>query len=102
LFEYRFDSFRKEINEIEGLDKESFYITLHKEIDDINTDIRLYKEKCNQFLDKVEDALNKRLSSIFNTILNIHDEDLEIPGDITSIEKFFIRTLICIDIFKVI
>ena len=81
------DSFRKEINEIEGLDKESFYITLHKEIDDINTDIRLYKEKCNQFLDKVEDALNKRLSSIFNTILNIHDEDLEIPGDITSIEN---------------
>ncbi|MCZ8533538.1 AAA family ATPase, partial [Psychrobacillus psychrodurans] len=33
----------KELNKIEELDKERFYITLHKEIDEVNTDIRLYK-----------------------------------------------------------
>lgn len=79
------DNIIKEVNKIEELDKERFYITLHKELDDVNTDIRLYKEKCNQYLDKLKGALNKRLSSIFNTILNI-EVDIEIPEDFTSIE----------------
>ncbi|MCJ0933156.1 AAA family ATPase [Virgibacillus halodenitrificans] len=80
------DNIRKEVNKKEELEKERFYITLHKELDEINIDIRLYKEKCNQYLDKLKGALNKRLSSIFNTILNI-DVDIEIPEDFTSIEE---------------
>lgn len=80
------DNIIKEVNKIEELDKERFYIMLHKEIDEVNTDIRLYKEKCNQYLVKLKDALNKRLSSIFNTILNIN-VDIEVPEDFTSIEE---------------
>ncbi|GGG29428.1 hypothetical protein GCM10007425_25060 [Lysinibacillus alkalisoli] len=80
------DNIGKKVDKIEELDKERFYITLYKEIDEINTDIRLYKEKCNRYLDKLKDGLNKRLSLIFNTILNV-DVDIEIPEDFTSIEE---------------
>lgn len=80
------DNIRKEVNKIEELNKEHFYMMLYKEIDEVNIDIRLYKEKCNQYLSKLKETLNKRLSSIFNPILNI-DADIEIPKDFTSIEE---------------
>lgn len=84
--------FSQEISEIEELDKELFYTSLHKEIDEINTDIRLYKEKCSRYLSILRDALNQRLISIFNTISNI-DKNIEIPKDFTSIEERIKNTI---------
>lgn len=75
-----------EVNKIEELDKERFYNTLHQEIDAVNKEIRLYKRKCNLFLEKLQEALNKRQREIFITIKNI-DVNLEIPEDFTSIEE---------------
>lgn len=75
-----------EVNNIEELDKERFYNTLHEEIYEVNTEIRLYKKKCNQYLAKLQEALNKRQSEIFKTIKNI-DVNIEIPEDFTSIEE---------------
>src|SRR5690606_29314396 len=44
------------------------------------------KRKCNLFLEKLQEALNKRQREIFITIKNI-DVNLEIPEDFTSIEE---------------
>lgn len=80
------DNHKEELSKIKKLHKEDFYNTLHKEIDVINTDIGLYKEKCKQCFDKLKAALKKRQSSVFNTILNI-DADIETPLDFINIER---------------
>ena len=73
-----------QVNAIKKIKKEHFYNAFHKEVDEVNTDIKLRKYEYNNLLDTLKDSLNEKAKKIFGTIKKV---DLEIPTEFSSIEK---------------